>query len=92
MKIEEIIKNTQELFLDDVKKVISGEKDKTEGYPLCPQDAIDCLEKKLGFKDLDEFDSNGWQYDYWIEVEFGEKEYIISGSGYYGNLHLYDED
>jgi hypothetical protein len=43
--------------------------------------------KDLGFKDNDDFSSNGWQYDFWLSMshaEYGKAN--IAGSGYYGSV------
>lgn len=42
---------------------------------------------------IDGFDTNGWQWDWWQHFEHGGKEYVLSGSGYYGGhaFHLADE-
>ena len=33
-----------------------------------------------------ELDTNGWQYDWWIEFTKGEEFFTASGSGYYGGF------
>lgn len=30
------------------------------------------------------FDTNGWQYDWWQTFVYKDKDYTLSGSGYYG--------
>ena len=41
---------------------------------------------------IEGFDTNGWQWDWWQHFKYGDKEYILSGSGYYGGhaFHLTD--
>ena len=37
------------------------------------------------------FDTNGWQWDWWQHFKHNGKEYILSGSGYYGG-HAFQVD
>ena len=36
----------------------------------------------------EEFDSNGWQYDWWLTMSKGNIVATFSGSGYYGGLSV----
>lgn len=29
-------------------------------------------------------ETNGWQWDYWVQAMYKKQKYTISGSGYYG--------
>jgi hypothetical protein len=34
--------------------------------------------------DLDSFETNGWEWDWWYDAGLNGEEYYLSGSGYYG--------
>ena len=76
-----------------MKKVFSGEVDKYDISLTCVENLVRAAED-LGAKILtDEFETNGWQYDYWMPCIFDGKRFILEGSGYYGNGSVYsDED
>lgn len=38
------------------------------------------------------FDTNGWQWDWWQSFKHGDKEYTLSGSGYYGGHAFHVSD
>lgn len=50
-------------------------------------EVLEDLDKRgiIEFKDLNEFDKNGWQWDYWMELQINEKPYTLKGDGYYHN-------
>jgi hypothetical protein len=74
-------------------QVISGEKDVVQIKFLYASDVESVLTKEYGANvDTSEMDTNGWQYDYWIPVYINDKKYVLSGSGYYGNIEFYRED
>jgi hypothetical protein len=88
MKVElssELKKNVTELISD----VLNCKLDIVEFDCLYPSIVINHL-KELGVKiDLaDCMETNGWQMDYWIRFKYNDKRFIISGSGYYGNLEF----
>lgn len=45
--------------------------------------------KELNFEDKDNFESNGWQWDFWADWKKYDNDYCVAGSGYYGNLTMY---
>lgn len=41
---------------------------------------------------IDGFDTNGWQWDWWQHFSYWGKEYVLSGSGYYGGHAFFLKD
>lgn len=42
------------------------------------------MNRKVSEESRNGFDTNGWQYDWWQNFTFKGKDYVLSGSGYYG--------
>ena len=89
MKIELISEKFKTHLKVEILNVLCGRSDILKVDSLHPSFVIDFL-KEIGIDiDLgDDMDTNGWQWDYWIKFRYNEKPYILSGSGYYGNLEL----
>lgn len=63
--------------------------DKELSLPMMPIDDIDsilCYE--LGFSDQGDFETNGWQYDFWKSYSNNSCVLDLSGSLYYGRFKL----
>lgn len=52
-----------------------------------PQLIIDAIES-LGGEMNEDWDSNGWQCDYWQTFTYGEQKYSISGCAYDGSCYI----
>jgi len=78
---------------EEMLKVFNLEKERAEFKLTCVEQLAKSAEG-LGAKILtDEFETNGWQYDYWMPCIFNGKRFILEGSGYYGNGSVFlDED
>ena len=70
-------------FQREIDKVLSGEITTTTTDILISPDKIaDYLEEE-GLTQ-DDFDSNGWDWDFWMRYDYKNgKKYILSGSGWY---------
>lgn len=66
-----------------IQKVLDGIEDSVQ-FPFVSPDEASQIIEKLGAIDNEDFDSNGWDWDWWKEFTLGDKEYILGGSGYYG--------
>jgi hypothetical protein len=84
MNIEEIRDFVLSEMEKKIKSVLDGEKTEVTLYYVRPNDVIRCVEK-LGGKDEEEFDSNGWQWDYWLYFTYKDNRYSLGGDGYYSN-------
>lgn len=79
-----------------IERVLSGQwKDCRLPY-VCISD-VDKIMKAFGVDtDNSDFDTNGWQWDFWKKYRVDGKVYMLSGSGYYGGttfgLNTDDED
>lgn len=47
---------------------------------ISPSQLKDILENDLGFEEVD-FDTNGWQWDFWITMRKDGIDYMIAGTG-----------
>lgn len=47
---------------------------------ISPSQLKDILENDLGFEEVD-FDTNGWQWDFWITTRKDGIDYMIAGTG-----------
>lgn len=47
---------------------------------ISPSQLKDIFENDLGFEEVD-FDTNGWQWDFWITMRKDGVDYMIAGTG-----------
>lgn len=83
----------QELVIPEVLKVVKGEVDKWESelhFPVCT--LCNVLEENGFDTALEDLETNGFQWDWWLEIEFEDNLYVISGSGFYGGLTFYRKE
>ncbi|MCK5018608.1 MAG: hypothetical protein KAS32_16225 [Candidatus Peribacteraceae bacterium] len=74
-------------FRTEVKEVLEGSRESTSSTKVISiEDCLDII-KSIGY-DYTEVssDTNGWQMDFWWNIEVETKQYTISGSGYCGDL------
>jgi hypothetical protein len=69
---------------EGIDKVVSGEIQSFRSGFLPPSEFVDYIEGK--YSQQDDFDTNGWDYDYWIRFTINDKKYTVYGSGYYGGV------
>ena len=71
-------------FEKEIDRVLNGEtKSVTSEIWITPGDIDSYLQTK-GVEQGD-FDSNGWDYDFWMTYTFEDKRYTLAGSGWYGS-------
>lgn len=73
-----------ELMKISIQKVLSGDSDGTKLIGVFPNDVIEYIEKEIGGKHNKDWETNGWQWDYWIDFKIDNIDYTLSGDGYYG--------
>lgn len=71
-------------FKKEIDKVISGEIKLANTQTLLSPNTIDSYLKESGLEQGN-FDSNGWDWDFWMEYLKEDKTYILSGSGWFNN-------
>lgn len=76
--------NIKELMSVEIKKVLDGHMDSVSFDIGHPDLALEILNDLECCVNGDNFDCNGWEYDYWIYVHINKRKYCISGCGYYG--------
>jgi hypothetical protein len=69
-------------FKKEIDKVLSGEIKLANTETLTSPDKIDSYLKESGLEQGN-FDSNGWDWDFWMEYGKEDKVYILAGSGWY---------
>lgn len=86
--VEELEKQLTDKLRDTmgigIEMVVSGQKDQVKLIGARPND-VEKFIKETYDGETGEFDTNGWEWDYWLYFEINEKRYILSGDGYYNN-------
>lgn len=78
-KIESVLDGTEEQW-----------KDNEAHFPV--ENICNAIAEIDGVDKVDDFESNGWQYDWWQYFTYKSKRYGLAGSGHYGGLHFYSDD
>jgi len=71
-------------FEREVDKVLSGELQTTTSITLVSPNDVDKYLKNEGLEQGD-FDSSGWDWDFWMTYGKGEDRFELTGSGWYNN-------
>lgn len=88
----EIIEQAKVEAFEAMKEMLEGKRVTYEAHLLSPYMIIDIFDS-LNMEYNDDFETNGWQLDYWFGGTYKDKEIRVSGSGYYGGLSFYlDEE
>jgi hypothetical protein len=66
-----------------IMSVVNGHELEVKLPLVTPNDVQEFM-KSIGYE-KNNIDTNGWQWDYWIDYSNGGKVFTFSGSGYYGN-------
>ncbi len=69
-------------FKKEIDKVLSGEITTTESLTLVSPHEVDAYLTEEGLTQGD-FDSNGWDWDFWMSYYKNGKKYFLAGSGWY---------
>lgn len=80
-----------EEFKKEIDKVINGELESVTTKTLISPDTVDKYLQSIGLEQGN-FDSNGWDWDYWMEYIKDDKYYVLSGSGWYNNGISFSEN
>lgn len=78
-------------FKKQVKKLLDGDFDSFKTSDLIAPDKADQVLKSLGFEQKS-FDSNGWQWDFWMEYSKDGNTYTLAGSGWYNDGLTFSKD
>jgi hypothetical protein len=77
-----------EEFKENLLILLDGQIDTFKTETLISPDKADQILKENGFAQKD-FESNGWDWDFWMTYEKDGCEYTLGGSGWYNNgLHF----
>jgi len=74
------------LFISELEEIIQKGEGSISNDCLCIGDIESHLLEIA--ESNDDFESNGWEFDYWCTYKIKDKTLNISGSGYYGGLHI----
>jgi hypothetical protein len=69
-----------------IKLVLAGKLDSYEAFGVCPSMVAEHMDD-LGFVKSD-LETNGWDYDWWLNFTKDGKSYTAFGSGYYGGFEF----
>lgn len=82
MNIKEAYTEYFEIFSKEIDKVLNGELQEVVSEIYISPDKIDTYLINKGLEQGD-LDTNGWQYDFWMNYTDGAKSYSLMGSGWY---------
>ncbi len=83
MNKKDVEKQVIKWMEEDIQSVLSGKVKTIELLYVRPNDIISYINTLD--KILINFDSNGYQWDYWIIFTYNNKNYKLTGDGYYNN-------
>lgn len=84
---EELKQTTFSLINEQIHRVINGEIKEVKFPFAFPRETIVWLENELGFEvDEDQFDTNGWDWDWGQLCSKDGINYEIGGSGWGGSM------
>jgi hypothetical protein len=67
----------------EIEKFLKSKK-KTLELRECPNVLSKALEMVGAEVNNDSLETNGWEYDWWLQARYKEQKLCVSGSGYYG--------
>ena len=87
------IKLLEKEMKEGVMAVLSGAKKKYTAKNVNPE-MIDKFMIHLGWQRVGEFETNGWDYDWWLHYKNpgGDRKFTAFGGGYYGNFDFHPTD
>jgi hypothetical protein len=71
----------------EIDKVVVGNETEFVSDILSAHEIMEYLKEKYNFEQGD-FDTNGWQMDFWIYCRVNGRKLCIEGSGYYGGIKI----
>ncbi|HSE99857.1 MAG TPA: hypothetical protein VLA48_03090 [Nitrososphaeraceae archaeon] len=71
-------------FEKEIDKVLSGEITLAQSHTLISPHKVDEYLKSESCEQED-FDSNGWNWDFWMTYSKDDKKFTLSGGGWYNN-------
>lgn len=89
MNIGDINAWAHKQMTEKIQTVLDGEEERVALHYISPSTAVKYLNNIDGVENLEDFDSNGWDWDFWMGFEFEGAKYTLAGSGYQGTLNFY---
>lgn len=78
---------------EEIKKFLEDPKSNEVKFQLTsPNNMVRAVESVGGSVDRETMDTNGWQWDWWMDGEYKGRTFTLHGSGYYGNGSIYWKD
>lgn len=82
---KEQVKSQVKKWMEEGIQAVLDEKQTEADLLYCrPQDIIEYI-TSIGGENMENFNTNGWQWDYWFNVKVKGREYIVCGDGYYSD-------
>lgn len=85
MNLNDINKYIQETMESAVDCVLEGTVEIIVIPYARPGAVMSYLRQAYDIKSYDQFDTNGYQWDYLLTFKFNGQNYVLSGDGYYSN-------
>lgn len=83
MTDDNIIAYFKTQMAERIESVINGDTEKVSLLVVRPGDVISYLQDKYDISDDYDFDTNGWEWDFWQKYDVNGNTYQLSGDGYY---------
>jgi hypothetical protein len=74
-----------------IEKVVNGESEEFQ-TSFGNKEEVDVVVESLGGKALKQYQTNGWELDWWEKYEINGKIFVANGSGYYSTLNFTEDD
>lgn len=83
--------STSENLKEHLDKLVSDDTYLKIALGYIPPEQLKLLLNEISGTDLihwEEFETNGWDHDFWIYFKYKESKLLFSGSWYYGNYSI----
>lgn len=81
-----------EEFKQKAQRVLEGKAVSFTTTELLSPDKAEKILLELGFEDADDFDCNGWDWDFWKKYSKDEQTYTLAGSVWHNNGLTFSKD
>ena len=91
-----LLGDLKNIIENGIDSVISGAESSARLITARPGAVERYIQSKYGVRREDDFETNGWEWDYWIYFIIDGTKYQLSGDGFYNNSATFclyiDED
>ena len=81
-----------EEFKEKAQRILEGKAIAFTTIELVSPNKAEQILLELGFEDEDNFECNGWDWDFWKKYSKDGATYTLAGSGWYNNGLTFSKD